>query len=142
MNPASVLKDLLVAGNAGTFNASTGWNITLHSMPEAPNQCITLYNSGGRSPNPAYQLDFPSVQVMIRGNVGDGEGAYAQAVKCKDLLLGVTSQDVIGGRLMSVTLLGDINALGWDEKSRPRFSINVNMITEPDVSADSNRVAL
>lgn len=139
--PITMLGELLI--NAGyVAGANTDWSVWLGSRPEHPDKCIVLYDAGGRPPNPAWLLDYPSVQIKVRGTSDSNDAAYAQAVKVKNILLGATSQDILGDRLVAVNMLSDISYLGSDEENRPEFVINFSLIIEPAVTPESNRESL
>lgn len=132
MTPAEVLKNILVAvGGIGTFAGVSGWGIYVNSEPDGPDTCITLYDSGGDTPNPAYLLDFPSVQILIRGTENGYQAMYQKAQDVVNALIGYPSTDFSGVRLVSTRQIGGILTLGIDEKKRPRLSTNWSLITEP-----------
>ncbi len=133
-------KDLLVTAGVGTFGATSGWAIFIGKQPTAPHTVVTVYNSGGTNPNPKFLLDFPSLQVRVRGAPGGYVAAQSKAVEVKDALLGLVSQDINGDRWDSVTMAGDITPLGYDQQNRPMFSLNFNLIIEP--ATGTNRIAL
>jgi len=145
MNPAIVLKDLLVSQGVGVFAATTGWGIFVGKMPDdtsSADTAIALINSGGRPPNPKWLLDYPSVQVMVRGTSGGYRDAWDKAAEVQDALLGIPSQDVTDGRLVSATAIGHINAIGCNGSNRPLFTVNFQLIVQPTASALTHRQAL
>ena len=67
------MKDILVADGIGTYPPSTGWGIDIGIEPVKPKTCITLYDTGGRSPSYAFDnsvkpLRYDSFQVRVRGD--------------------------------------------------------------------------
>lgn len=136
------LKDLLVAEGVGTFEATTGWGIYIGREPKLPDTTIAIARSGGEPPDPKWLLDYPTYQVRVRGPKGNYASGLAKAEDVKDVLLGITSQDINGVRLVSITMQSDIAFIGFDENERPHFSLNFRLITEPGSSALSNRQAL
>lgn len=140
--PTVGIKDLLVAAGNGVHNASSGWSIHIGREPTKPHSTITIYDSGGETPNPAWLLDFPSVQVRVRGDPGGYVAAQQKMTDCKNTLLGLPSQDLNGDRWVSVRQIGGINLIGYDESNRPMFTMNISLIIEPAVSGDENRIPL
>lgn len=140
--PSVGIKDLLVAAGDGVFAATTGWSIHIGKEPTTPHTTITIYDSGGLTPNPAWLLDFPSIQVRIRGAPGDYIGAQQKIVDCKNTLLGLPSQDLNSDRWVSVRQIGDINLIGYDDSNRPMFTMNFSLIIEPAVVGGENRIPL
>lgn len=103
---------------------------------------IAIYDTGGFPANPKWLLDYPTIQIMVRGEKDDYEGAFNKAKEVFDALLGLDSQDVNGDRWVSVTAMGHINFLEYDSKSRPKFSLNFRIILEPAASGLTNREPL
>lgn len=130
-DPAVSMKDLLVAANVGTFAAVSGWAISIGEMYDKPDTQITIRNSGGRPSWPTWLLNFPSIQIMVRGSQNGYTDAYNKCVGIKDALLGIPSQDLNGDRLVAINAIGDINDLKSDENRRPMFSLNFALIIEP-----------
>ncbi len=141
-NPAISAKDILVTAGVGTFGALSGWGIFIGQEPTNPSTVITLFNSGGRESNPLWLIDFPSLNARVRGAPGGYEAAHQKAKDTKDALLGLPSQDLNGDRWVSVTMIGDINELGFNENNQPQFSLNFALIIEPANVAGDNRIAL
>ncbi len=136
--PASVGAKALIAAHA----AISGWQIEVGVMPDTPDKIITISDTGGQDPNPKWLIDFPSLQVMVRGNVSGYLDTFVEAKAVKDLLLGVTSQDISGDRWVSITQNGDLGFIGRDEDQRPLFTVNFALIIQPQVVANSNRLPL
>lgn len=141
-SPAEGIKDLLAAEAAGTFAATTGWGIFIGREPLQPDTAITVYDTGGLQPNPKWLLDWPSVQIRVRGAKGAYQAAYNKVKQCQDIVLGIDSQDLNGDRWVSVTGLGSILWLGHDDNERPQFVANYRLIIQPAVSAETKRTAL
>ena len=121
----------------------SGWQTEIGAMPKAPDKVIMISDTGGQDPNPKWLLDFPTIQVMVRGIVSGYLATAREAKAVKDLLLGVTSFTTSeGDRWVSVTQNGDLGFIGRDEVMRPLFSVNFALIIEPQVVANSNRLAL
>ncbi len=136
--PASEhMKDLLAA-----HVGASGWTIESGVMPDSPDRVIMISDTVGIEPNPKWLLDFPRAQVLVRGNANGYLDTFREAKAVKDILLGVDSQDINGDRLVSITISGDLAFIGRDEDMRPMFSINFDLIIEPQVVANSNRAAL
>lgn len=142
MSIETAISDKIVAAGLGTFESTTGWGIFIGREPTTPDTAIIIARSGGLSPNPKWLLDYPNIQVRVRGAKHNYSGAHDKGEEIKDLLLGITSQDVDGDRWVSITMPGDMGFIGYDENDRPHFSLNFQMIVEPGVPAVTNREAL
>lgn len=137
-SPASVGAKTVITAHA----AVSGWQIEIGVMPDTPDKVIVISDTGGLDPNPKWLIDYPTLQVMVRGNTSGYLDTFTEAKAVKDLLLGLTSQDISGDRWVSITQNGDLMFLGRDEDMRPLFSVNFALIIEPQVVVDSNRLPL
>ena len=88
------LGDLLATGGAGTVGSTAAWGIYLGRMPESPDRCITVYETGGVSslhtmstgPGNAV-LERPRAQVVVRapeGNYSTGREKIQEVVRLLD----------------------------------------------------------
>lgn len=136
--PSEHLKQLLT-----THVASSGWQVEIGSMPKDPDRIIMITDTIGLDANPKFLLDFPTCQVMVRGNTNGYLDTFREIKAVKDLLLGVYSYDTANGdRMVSITQNGDIGFIGRDENMRPLWTSNYALIIEPQTVANSNRIAL
>lgn len=140
--PVDGFKDLLVAGGAGVFASTSGWSICIGKLVDAPDTCVSIRQTGGLPANPKWLLDYPSLQVIVRGAPSGYQAALIEAYKVKDVLLGLTSLTLNGDRWVSVLMVGDITDLGQDILLRPRFSLNFSCIIEPASNVDTHRQSL
>lgn len=141
-DPAVGIKNLLVAAGVGTFAGTSGWGIFIGKLPSKPETAIAIVGTGGQTANPKYLLDYPSIQVLLRGAKNGYTDVYAKALKVKDTLLGLPSQTVNGDLWVQVNMIGDITPLGFDENDCPMFSVNFSLIIEPASGAGTNRTPL
>ena len=77
-------------------------------MPDAPDKTMMISDTGGLEANPKWLLDFPSLQVMVRGIVSGYLDTFREAKAVKDILLGIPSQDLNLDRWFSITLGSDV----------------------------------
>jgi len=135
--PTEHLRSLLT-----THVATSGWQLETGAMPPKPDKVIMLTDTVGVEPNPKWLLDFPTAQIMIRGEVGEYIATRDEGQAVKDLLLGIDSQDIGGDRMVSITQNGDLGSIGRDENDRPLFVLNIAMIIEPASTPETSRLAL
>lgn len=136
--PSTILRDLLV-----THVGISGWQLEIGAMPDDPNEIIMISDTVGIEPNPKFLLDFPTCQVMVRGNANGYLLTFREAKAVKDILLGISSFTTADGdRMVSITQNGDLGFIGRDDDMRPMFTINFALIIEPQVVGNSNRIAL
>ena len=123
-----------------TVGSISNWQIFLGRFPTSPDAALLCVGVGGSAPNPKWLLNFPSIQVMVRGAVSGYDTSRAKAQEVMDTLLGLPSQDVGGDRWDSVVAISDIAFLGFDETVRPIWSLNFKLIIEP--ASGVNRLPL
>ena len=137
--PPSEHIKLLLATHVGI----SGWQVEIGAMPLEPNKVIMISDTVGLDGNPRYLLDFPTIQIMVRGDANGYMEAFREAKAVKDIILGVDSYNTANGdRMVSITQNGDIGFIGRDESMRPMWTGNYALIIEPQTVANSNRVAL
>lgn len=136
MNPCSIdIKDLIVAAGLGTFKATTGWGVYVSKEPKEPDTVITVYDTGGFSPNPRFPMDEPTVQVRVRGAPGAYMNAWAKAYKIRDALLGYSNAPLSTVIFMD----GDIFFLEYDDNNRPVLTLNFRVMREPETESYAHR---
>ncbi|MEW5725092.1 MAG: minor capsid protein [Thermodesulfobacteriota bacterium] len=132
MNPvAEDFKDVLVGAGLGTFASSSGWSIHVGRYPEKPDTVICLTDSGGYPSNPAFLIDHPTVQVMVRGTPNGLMAAYYKIVDIRRVLLGRPPEVINGARYVGVWEQSPISLVGWDDKGRPLHTLNFRVTREP-----------
>lgn len=130
-DPAQGFKDLIVADGVAQHNVQSGWNISFGRFPDVPDTTILINQVGGSSPFPHLLLNFPSVQVLVRGSKGGYQDARDKISEVVDSLLGIPAQQVGGDWWQGITQLGDFGLIGYDENHRPLFAANFGVIVEP-----------
>lgn len=125
ISPAIQIRNIL-ASAVGT----TGWTYAAGGFLTTPDQQVIVRHAGGKPAEIAVAIDYPSVQLLVRGGQSQGkyEGAYDQIIACRDALLYIPSKNVLFPNLMACKTLGDVLDLGEDDKSRPMFSLNLSLI--------------
>ena len=125
MNPTTQdIKDIL-EDSIGVAELSFGTNLFIGIMPDTPDSCVGLYDTGGMAPDEAIEgLLYPTFQVRVRGAEGGYQTAYALAQSVRNALHQLANQTFNGTRYLYIFASSDILFLGPDEKGRPLFSIN------------------
>lgn len=125
------IKDLLVAAGVGVFQPSAGptdWHITISRMRDKPNKMIVVYDHGGLAPEPGLDINYPAIQIAVRGEPDGYKDAHTKARRIKDVLLGLPRTEVNGDIWASVVMTSDVIPLGYDDNERPEFSLNFQLI--------------
>ena len=141
-SPAEDLSAVLIAAGLGTFNATTGWSVAIGKEPTDPDTTITLYDIGGLTPDPKWLLDYPSVQIRVRGEVSGYQAAWARMRQVRDELLGADPFTQSGNSYRSLLLTGEAVHIGYDSHNRPMFTMTFSLIVEPAATAETNREAI
>lgn len=136
-------KDFLVnagVGAEGGLVAAADYDIYAGPVPPTRDALIGIMRGPGAAPNPRWLVDYPAIQIRVRGNKEDYLNTHSKAQEIKDALLGLDSVTVGLDRWVSATMPTDIIDLGRDSSDRQEFALNFDLIIEP--AAGSNRVAL
>jgi len=124
MNPPSEdIKDILESSQSGT-GLVFGTDLFIGEEPVSPDQCITIYDTGGPEPQAGYVYDYPTVQVRIRGNKGAYKETWALADTIKSALHGLHNESWNGTKYHGIWCQSDIIFIGYDDNSRPVFTVN------------------
>lgn len=138
------IKDTLV-NDGYSFGTTTAWSLYIGSQPDTPERVVTIYDSAGGTPNPRWLLDYPHVQIRVRGNVNDYQVASQKAIELRNRLLGRASYDAYNGsgdRIVAINAIGDVAFVGKDEQHRPEFVFNLSLIVEPATTPETQREPL
>lgn len=140
--PAQLVWDyVLTRLPAGT---TTGWGVVFGKMPSAPDKCIALVDQGGPAGIPNLLVDFPGLQILVRGEKG-GNGyntSYLMMRKIRDAVLGMPNHPPEFPEVDGITERGTIVPLGYDGSDRHTWSSNYNMIVEPASNSITHRESL
>lgn len=130
--PSEDIKDLL--NDDSDLGLTFGTDLFVSDMPDTPDACVCIYDSGGYDPDVHIQYERPTVQVRIRGGRGPGayQAAHEQAQEIRDFLIGLwaggaAAMTVNGARYVGIWCVGDVNALGYDENHRPEMTVNFRL---------------
>lgn len=90
------------------------------AQPDDPDDCITVYETGGFKPELAANIEYPTFQVLVRGN--DYVSARQKVGQIYKSLQGNTSL------FMLIQAMQSPVSLGQDQKKRWEFSVNFKVI--------------
>lgn len=113
----------LAAQSVGTF----GTNIFVGREPTAPDECTTIYDTGGQPPDTDTQdLLRPKFQVRVRS--ATYEGGYAKQTQIRDLLILNAPIQTADSVFVAIFVDTDFIALGRDDKERYISTMNYRAI--------------
>lgn len=140
--PSIGVKDILVAASLGVFTSpsNSDWNIKISKLVDEPDRVIAIFDVGGNRPDPRWLLDYPHVQVMVRGKTY-GE-TFTKMKDVFDALQGRYPGTVNGDNWDGIFANTHPAHIGYDEKDRPIFSVTFKLFVEPANVAGDNRDVL
>lgn len=131
-SPADVIASLLV-DNGVTVAASTGnaWSTFIDTEPDAPDNCVTIYNTSGRLLGRTHvdkevQLTH-GIQIRVRATTNPVGYSKMSAISevCDAVARGAITLDAIDYLVHSMTRSSDVLSLGkLPETNRSIFTIN------------------
>ena len=129
MSPAQGIYNVLQAHQPDLTEGGI-WHFAYGRLVESTKPMIVVRNTGGISGESVVAQDYPSVQLIGRGNKGSGESErlWNKMFQCKEALVGIPSRPQAWINLSSVTLRGDITDVGYDDQDRPMFTLNLQLI--------------
>ena len=123
MGASSVdIKDIFESSSVSLGTFAT--DIFIGHMPDSPDACVTIYDTGGTNPQSGYEYHYPTVNIKVRGAVWDYTGAYSKAYSVYESLHDVTNETWNSTKYHGIWAMSDPFFLEYDEKMRPLFTIN------------------
>lgn len=121
----------------GLYGGATGWSGKVGGL-SGEDPCIAAIDSGGRAGEVKIQIEYPTVQILVRGAAGQGgyDAGFAKAEKVHAALQGIDQNPAEFPRLTSCVAIGWINWLGRDDNDRPQWSLNFQLITVPETQGN------
>lgn len=144
VSAATHIKDTLVSLGY-VFGGVGDWAVYIGDQPDQPQRVVTIYDSAGGTPNPRWLLDYPHVQLRVRGGPNDYAVCVQKALILRNMLLGRASYDALNGngdRIVAINSVGDVAFTGKDDQNRPEFVFNLALIVEPVKTAETQREPL
>jgi hypothetical protein len=114
-------------------NTTLGNNIVVDKKPEEPNAIISVHNTNGYPSIKTLgtneeDIRKPGLMVSIRGNPGDYANSRAKADIIFAALKKKGNYMVNGNYYKSCLVVGDLGKPEYDEKNRPNWYINFELI--------------
>jgi hypothetical protein len=98
-------------------------------LPSSPDSCVAVYPTGGYKPDGKLAYDFPTVQLIVRGNQ-DPRTAYSKAMGIYGALNGFNNGSFVPNGFWVVSCQGIQSApthLGQDKNFRHEYSLNFEL---------------
>ena len=110
--------------SVSSLGLTLGDNLHSNDLPDQPNQCVGVFDSGGDMPAVNYVYERPTIQVRVRGEKGDRRPANQLARNIRTELHGLSEIIQGGARYIGIWAMGDVLYLTDDKEQRPLFSVN------------------
>ena len=125
-------RDIVTILESSEFGIGTfAQDLFISREPTTPENCITIYDTGGFEPETGYDYNKPTVQVRVRNQGYETGWALINSIKAA---LHGSHGDVIGGaRYIGIWAMSDIAHIGYDTNNRALFTINfrIHRTTNP-----------
>lgn len=142
-SPAQLAMDLIPSGVGSFTDPTNAWKLLVGRMIDQPDTQIGFFDAPGQAPDPKWLLDYPAVQVIVRGAPQGYEVAAQKMRDVYDVLLGADPrQNANGDWVDAITVLSTPVGMGYDKQDRPEVSGNFRMIIRPVASQYTNREPL
>lgn len=125
LSPAEMLRPAIIA----VVDDATEENVFIGTMPNSPDLCVGLFDTGGGEQDDREALDRSSLQVRARGSYAD---AHKMLAKIKLALQSVPKVVLFNGStLIGIWVRSNIAHIGRDSQDREIFTCNFRIIIEP-----------
>lgn len=121
-SPSEDIKGFLEAETALALTFAA--NLFVGQMPESPDACVCVYDTGGYPGEANFVYQRPTCQVKVRGNKGAYKVAHELAQSIRDTLHALHNETINDARYIGIWMETDVLSLGPDERQRPMFTIN------------------
>lgn len=130
MSPAEGIQAILKA--RASFLGPQKWGLRVSDLGTADN-VVAVIDSGGRGAEVGVGINYPSVQVLGRGDASalSYPTLYRVMEEVFNLLQAVPTPEPLYPELTSCMVVGGITPMGRDDSKRPLMSLNFQLITTP-----------
>lgn len=120
--PIKDLSDYLVS----VTSLVLGTDLFAGDLPEVSGVVVALIDTGGIEPEPT-DIENPSVQVLVRADIGEYQAAYTQMATVLSHLHKLSNTAINGTTYIQCYKSTEILSLGKDETGRPVLSCNLRI---------------
>ncbi len=125
-SPAEDIKDMLEAED---LDLAFGTNLFIGFEPSTPPNTVTIFDTGGYSPQLTFdkseKYERPSIQIRVR-DISYSE-AWQKINEIKDALHGRAHETWNDTYYSVIICSSDIGFLDWDNSRRARFVVNFDI---------------
>lgn len=124
---------MLSADIAAFLTAQAIPNVFVEHLPELAGTTVGVYSRAGRAPEIRARLEYPQIQIIVRGSTDSPVAAEDTARLIHDLLHGYAPDAPIAGgveTVLSISATQNPYNIGPDTKGRYEWSINFSLVTD------------
>lgn len=129
MNTARNVAHLLENQNFGTFANTGAWAISIGLEPDRPDSAITIYDTGGDSPD-TDEMDLNRLTFQVRVRARDYVLAYAKMKEIRAYLISRGTKTINSTRYIGIYVTSDVASLGLDDNKRQVLTCNFRTISQ------------
>ena len=123
-----------------TVGGTSDWSVYVGKEPTSPIRVCTCYLTGGYPSDPKWLIDYPTMQIRVRGNSNDYLLVEQKLQLLKDKLLGKSAFTQNSNYYVGVWEESPISFLHFtDDNNYPIFYWNIRLIVEPISGNSPNR---
>lgn len=128
-SPAHDVALYLQTQGIGTFGGGTAFSIHVGTEPAAPNDVVTLYDTGGPGPD-TVEMDLMQPTFQVRTRSASYPAGYDKQEQIRDLLLASGSKTMATSRFVLIVMTSEIAGIGRDDNDRHIMVANYRAIRE------------
>lgn len=106
----------------GGVDLSLSSNLFKSELPDSPDNCVALFDTGGLEPDMELPTGDPTFQILVRA--ASYEAAHNCIQELRNLLHQKRNVTIGGTYYYFIYLMGEPGSLGRDAKNRDEFSVN------------------
>ncbi len=114
-------------------------DIFIGKQPNDPDNCVTIYDTGGPEQNPKYNIDNSNLQIKVRDI--EYYNGYKKIFYIKSILEGIKPTIVYGDKIIGCWV-SNITHMKYDENDRAIFIMNIRITREMDMFKSGNRIKI
>ena len=112
---------------------TVGTNIFAGQMPDTPDICVAVLAYAGQPPDEVSEdMEYPGLQVMVRGEKNGFSAAMTKAYAVLNALHGVTDTTIETHYYYRISASQSPAQAGFDKNDRPLLVINFQVTKEVD----------
>ena len=101
-SPAVDIAQYISNSGSSYLGLELATDLFVSKMPDSPDACVTLYDTGGIAPQSNYAYYRPTVMAHMRGAQGGYQAAYAVGLEILEFIRSIQNETINGTRYIQV----------------------------------------